>query len=72
MPQIVAAMLIGAGIGAGIKWLTKEVGKAAQAARLAPEDLGGHEPVGMAPVDLGVLVYDPDTGVYRPAGKRTG
>lgn len=72
MPQIVAAMLIGAGIAAGVKWLTKEVGKAAQAARLSPEDLSGHEPVRVAPRDLGVLVYDAETGVYRPDGRRAG
>jgi hypothetical protein len=76
MPQIVAAVLIGAGIAAGVKWLAKEVGKAAQAARLAAEDLGrpepASEPVRVTPRDLGVLEYDAKTGVYRPAGKRTG
>jgi hypothetical protein len=70
MPQIVAAVLIGVGVAAGVKWIAREVAKAAQAARLAPEDLQRHEPVTAAPRDLGALVYDAKTGVYRPAGKR--
>jgi hypothetical protein len=72
MPQIVAAVLIGAGIAAGVKWLAKEVAKAAQATRLATEDLKRGEPVTVAPRDLGVLEYDAKSGVYRPAGKRAG
>ena len=40
MPQVVAAVLIGAGIAAGVKWLAKEMARAAEAARAAHEDLG--------------------------------
>jgi hypothetical protein len=72
MPQIVAAVLIGAGIAAGVKWIAKEVAKAAHETRLASEDLSRHEPVGVTPRDLGVLVYDAESGVYRPADKRAG
>ncbi len=70
MPQLVAAVLIGAGIAAGVKWLAKEVGK--QAARLGPEDLQQGQPVHVAPRDLGALEYDADTGVYRPTAKSVG
>jgi hypothetical protein len=63
MPQIVAAVLIGAGIAAGVKWLAKEVSKAT---RFAPQDSARHQPVTASPRDLGTLEYDARTGVYRP------
>jgi hypothetical protein len=72
MPQIVAAVLIGAGIAAGVKWLAKEVTRAARSARLATEELRPREPVVAAPKDLGPLELDAKTGVYRPVGKRVG
>jgi hypothetical protein len=72
MPQIVAVVLIGAGIAAGVKWIAKEVAKVAQATRLATEDIKPHEPMSVAPRDLGALEYDAETGVYRPSGKQTG
>jgi hypothetical protein len=66
MPQIVAALLIGAGIAAGVKWIAREMARAAQATRLTPEHLKRREPVTAAPRDLGALEYDAKTGVYRP------
>jgi hypothetical protein len=69
MPQIVAAVLIGAGIAAGVKWLAKEM---TRATRLASEDLKRRGPVMAAPRDLGELEYDAETGVYRPVEKRAG
>jgi len=70
MPQVVAAVLIGAGIAAGVKWLMKEMGRAADATRLAHEELKRHEPVTAAPKDLGSLEWDAKAGVYRPSGMR--
>jgi predicted lysophospholipase L1 biosynthesis ABC-type transport system permease subunit len=72
MPQIVAAVLIGAGIAAGVKWLAREMARAAQATRLATEDLKRREPVTATPRDLGALEYDAKTGVYRPVRNRAG
>jgi predicted lysophospholipase L1 biosynthesis ABC-type transport system permease subunit len=72
MPQIVAAVLIGAGIAAGVKWLAREMARAAQATRLATEDLKRREPLTATPRDLGALEYDAKTGVYRPVRKRAG
>lgn len=69
MPQVVAAVLIGAGIAAGVKWLAKEMARAAEAARAAHEDLGRRR-VTTAPKDLGTLEWDAKAGVYRPSGKR--
>jgi hypothetical protein len=69
MPQIVAAVLIGAGIAAGVKWLAKEVAKAVDASRVEDERDHGRA-AAVTPKDLGALVYDAETGVYRPQRKR--
>jgi len=66
MPQIVVAVLIGAGISAGLKWIAKEMGRAADEARVAH----GDNPIS-APKDLGALEWDAKRGVYRPAHKRS-
>ncbi len=67
MPQVVAALLIGAGIGAGVRWLAKEIARAAEATRLAHDELGRREKGATVPVkDLGTLVWDPEARVYRP------
>jgi hypothetical protein len=71
MPQIVAAVLIGAGIAAGVKWLAKEVARAANVTRVAAEELKRRQPVA-APRDLGTLEYDAKAGVYRPLRKSSG
>jgi hypothetical protein len=65
-----AAVLIGAGIAAGVKWFVREMARAAEATRLAHEELSRRDPLNTAPKDLGKLEYDPATGVYRPARKR--
>jgi hypothetical protein len=70
MPQVVAAVLIGAGIAAGVKWVLKEMARTAEATRLAHEELRRREPVAAAPKDLGKLEFDANAGVYRPARKR--
>jgi hypothetical protein len=69
MPQVVAAVLIGAGIAAGFKWIAKEMARAAEEARVAHKETGGRN-VATAPKDLGALEWDAKSGVYRPAGKR--
>jgi hypothetical protein len=68
MPQIVAAVLIGAGVAAGMRWLAKEVAKVMDGARVDSER--GHGQPVAAPKDLGTLVYDAESGVYRPSRKR--
>jgi hypothetical protein len=70
MPQVVAAVLIGAGIAAGFKWIAREMARAADEARVAHEDSVPRN-VTTAPKDLGALEWDAKAGVYRPAGKRT-
>jgi hypothetical protein len=72
MPQVVAAVLIGAGIAAGVKWLFKEMTREAEATQLGPEELKRREPVAGSPKDLGPLEWDAKAGVYRPSAKRAG
>jgi len=70
MPQVVAAVLIGAGIAAGMKWLAKEMSRAADAARKAQEHMAQRAPFRSVPKDLGTLEWDSEAGVYRPAKRR--
>jgi hypothetical protein len=70
MPQIVVAVLIGAGISAGLKWIAKEMVRAADETRVAHRETG-RDNRGSAPKDLGALEWDAKRGVYRPAGKRS-
>ncbi len=68
MPQVIAAMVVGASVYAGFKWLSKVVGEApgrcqayggrgaAQRARATSQTAK----------DLGALELDPETGVYKP------
>ncbi len=72
MPHVIVAVLIGAGIGAGMKWLAREMTRAADAARMAHEQMTRANPLQVAPKDLGALVWDADAGVYRPGDRRNG
>ncbi len=69
MPQVVAAVLIGAGIAAGVKWLAKEMTRASDAARMAHEQTR-RGPLTAAPKDLGALEWDAEAGVYKPSRPR--
>ncbi len=72
MPQVVAAVLIGAGIAAGVKWIAKEMARAADAARVAHDDLTRRrDPIDSTPKDLGTLEWDAKAGVYRPSSRST-
>jgi len=72
MPHVIVAVLIGAGIGAGMKWLAREMTRAADAARMAHEQMSRANPLQVGPKDLGALVWDADAGVYRPDDERNG
>ena len=69
MPHVVAAVLIGAGVAAGMKWLAKEMSRASQAAREAAERMASNMPLKSMPKDLGYLEWDADAGVYRPRNR---
>lgn len=70
MPQLVAAVLIGAGIAAAVKWIAREVSRAADMARDAHEQMTRGPELRPVPRDLGKLEWDAEAGVYRPARRR--
>lgn len=70
MPQLVAAVLIGAGVAAGVKWIAREVARAAEIARQAHEQMTRPSELQTVPKDLGTLEWDAEAGVYRPARRR--
>jgi hypothetical protein len=70
MPQVFAVVLIGAGIAAGVKWIAKEMSRAADTARMAHDQMTRPSSLKAAPKDLGELEWDADAGVYRPSDTR--
>jgi hypothetical protein len=66
MPQVIALALLGAGVYAGYRWLTRAAREIAAEARPAEEEVR-QEPAGRIEKNLGALEYDPASGVYRPA-----
>jgi hypothetical protein len=70
MPQVMAVVLVGVGIAAGLKWVVKEIARAAEATRVAHGEMRRRDPVSTRPKDLGKLEFDAKTGVYRPARRR--
>lgn len=75
MPQLVIAVMIGAGVAAGAKWVARELARAADLARSthahSTYDEMTRRPE-MTPVlkDLGTLEWDAEAGVYRPSRRR--
>jgi hypothetical protein len=69
MPQVIAVMLAGAGLYAGMKWLSRTF---SEAQRRAEAEARRQEAVArgaQAAKDLGTLELDPQSGVYRPRTK---
>lgn len=69
MPQVMLLMIAGAGLYAGGRWalrqlerMAEETARAAEEMQQRAEDAARSE----AARDLGVLVFDPATGQYRP------
>lgn len=65
VPQIFALALVGAGLYAGYRWLSKASQHVTADVRTADEELR-RRAAGALEKDMGVLEYDPATGVYRP------
>ena len=67
MPQLVALILVGAGLYAGFRWLTLELRRhAEEAARVSEEVRSRAAAAARTPKDLGALEWDERAGVYRP------
>ncbi len=69
MPQLIAVFVAGAGIYAGLKWLSRTLEEQARVAARQADELKRRAEKGRVPKDLGTLEYDPDSGVYRPRTK---
>lgn len=68
MPQVIALVLAGAGLYAGYRWISREIGGALTAASEAQEELRSQAAnVSGVPKDLGTLEWDEAAGVYRPS-----
>ncbi len=63
MPQVVALAVLGAGLYAGVRWVSRQVDRIQEEARKAEAELKRRA---SEPKDLGALEYDEGTGVYRP------
>ena len=66
MPQVIALVLLGAGLYAGYRWLARTANDIGAEMRRAEDELA-QKATGRIEKDLGTLELDPNTGVYRPA-----
>jgi hypothetical protein len=66
MPQVIALALLGAGLYAGYRWVTRATRELADQMRRAEEELRQGASAGRIEKNLGALEYDPVAGVYRP------
>jgi hypothetical protein len=67
MPPLIGLIVLGAGLYAGYRGVMRLAGKVQEELRRAEEE--AHRPV-VVEKDLGVLEYDPASGVYRPRQRR--
>ena len=68
MPQVIALALLGAGLYAGYRWLTRTTREIAAQMQRAKDEVR-QEAAGRIEKNLGALEYDPSSDVYRPARK---
>jgi hypothetical protein len=65
VPQVFALALVGAGLYAGYRWFTRATQEIAAEVQRARDDLRRQANGGILEKDMGSLVYDPASGVYR-------
>lgn len=64
MPQLAIAVIVGAGLMAGYKWISRELQRQSDGVDKARAEADTHASVG--PRDLGALEWDEASGVYKP------
>jgi hypothetical protein len=69
MPQVIVLALFGAGLYAGYRWLMRTTRDVLEMQRAAEEACQEATATGRVEKNLGMLEYDPATGVYRPVRK---
>ena len=67
MPQVVALAVVGAGLYAGFRWVSRQFERMQDEARRAETELR-RRAAEAGPKDLGTLEFDEANGVYRPRG----
>ena len=66
MPQLIALALVGAGLYAGYRWFARTAKEVTAEIRRTEDELRRKAPGTALEKDMGVLEYDPASGVYRP------
>ncbi|MGE3066074.1 MAG: hypothetical protein AB7K67_10840 [Hyphomicrobiaceae bacterium] len=69
MPQVIAIAVLGAGLYAGYRWLTRAGGMLTAELNRAEEELrrrAARASGELVEKDLGALEYDAEAGVYKP------
>ena len=66
MQQLVVLALVGAGLYAGYRWLTRSAREIAAEVRRTEDELRRRTAGAAIEKDMGRLEYDPVSGVYRP------
>ena len=68
MPQVIALALLGAGLYAGYRWITRTTREIADQMQRGDEEVR-QSARGRIEKNLGALEYDPVSGVYKPVRK---
>ncbi len=66
MPQLIVLALVGAGLYAGYRWYSRTVKEVTAQIRRTEDELLRRAAGTALEKDMGVLEYDPASGVYRP------
>ena len=66
MPQLIVLALVGAGLYAGYRWYARTVKEVTAQIRRTEDELLRKASGTALEKDMGVLEYDPASGVYRP------
>lgn len=66
MPQLIVLALVGAGLYAGYRWFARTTKEVTAQIRRTEEELLRRAAGKALEKDMGVLEYDPNSGVYRP------
>jgi hypothetical protein len=69
VPQLMVLALVGAGIYAGYRWLWRPARMIVAEVRRAEDEIR-RAATRSSVKDMGLLEYDPISGVYRPARRR--
>lgn len=66
MPQLIVLALVGAGLYAGYRWYSRTAKEVTAQVRRTEDELLRKASGTALEKDMGVLEYDPASGVYRP------